>query len=130
MEINKDIIQNEIIRPTVTRRIGIAITDFFMFIFLFLYTFYRKKEVLNIPRFTSAEKKEFDQIEEVIEQIENKIKELKNLQQEYATDYQKLIEIDNQIKELEIELEHKLERWEYLNEINEQIIEYRNNKYK
>ena len=60
----------------------------------------------------------------------NKIKELKNLQQEYATDYQKLIEIDNQIKELEIELEHKLERWEYLNEINEQIIEYRNNKYK
>ena len=36
MEINKDIIQNEIIRPTVTRRIGIAITDFFMFIFLFL----------------------------------------------------------------------------------------------
>lgn len=89
-----------------------------------------KKEVLNIPRFTSAEKKEFDQIEEVIEQIENKIKELKNLQQEYATDYQKLIEIDNQIKELEIELEHKLERWEYLNEINEQIIEYRNNKYK
>ena len=89
-----------------------------------------KKEVLNIPRFTSAEKKEFDQIEEVIEQIENKIKELKNLQQEYATDYQKLIEIDNQIKELEIELERKLERWEYLNEINEQIIEYRNNKYK
>ena len=89
-----------------------------------------KKEVLNIPRFTSAEKKEFDQIEEVIEKIENKIKELKNLQQEYATDYQKLIEIDNQIKELEIELEHKLERWEYLNEINEQIIEYRNNKYK
>ena len=89
-----------------------------------------KKEVLNIPRFTSAEKKEFDQIEEVIEKIENKIKELKNLQQEYATDYQKLIEIDNQIKELEIELEHILERWEYLNEINEQIIEYRNNKYK
>lgn len=89
-----------------------------------------KKEVLNIPRFTSAEKKEFDQIEEVIEGIENQIKELKTLQQEYATDYQKLLELENQIKELEKELEHKLERWEYLNEINEQIIEYRNNKYK
>lgn len=89
-----------------------------------------KKEVLNIPRFTSAEKKEFDQIDEVIEGIENQIKELKTLQQEYATDYQKLLELENQIKELEKELEHKLERWEYLNEINEQIIEYRNNKYK
>ena len=89
-----------------------------------------KKEVLNIPRFTSAEKKEFDQIEEVIEGIENQIKELKTLQQEYATDYQKLLELENEIKELEKELEHKLERWEYLNEINEQIIEYRNNKYK
>ena len=45
-----------------------------------------KKEVLNIPRFTSAEKKEFDQIEEVIEQIENKIKELHPFHNEYYED--------------------------------------------
>lgn len=89
-----------------------------------------KKEVLNIPRFTSQEKKEFDSIEKVIEDIENKIKELKLLQQQYSTDYQKLIELDNQIQELEKLLDEKLIRWEYLNEINEQIIEYRNNKYK
>ena len=89
-----------------------------------------KKETLNIPRFTSQEKKEFDNIENVIENIENKIKILKDEQLIYSTDYQKLIEISNKIEELEIELLEKLERWEYLNNINEQIIEYRNNKYK
>ena len=89
-----------------------------------------KKEILNIPRFTSQEKKEFDNIENVIENIENKIKTLKDEQLIYSTDYQKLIEISNKIEELEIELLEKLERWEYLNNINEQIIEYRNNKYK
>ena len=89
-----------------------------------------KKETLNIPRFTSQEKKEFDNIENVIENIENKIKTLKDEQLIYSTDYQKLIEISNKIEELEIELLEKLERWEYLNNINEQIIEYRNNMYK
>ena len=89
-----------------------------------------KKEVLNIPRFTSQEKKEFDNIESVIEEIENKIKLLKEEQVIYSTDYQKLIEINDQIEELENLLLEKLERWEYLNNINEQIIEYRNNKYK
>ncbi|MBP3503540.1 MAG: ABC-F family ATP-binding cassette domain-containing protein [Bacilli bacterium] len=89
-----------------------------------------KKEVVNIPRFTSQEKKEFDNIENVIENIENKIKALKDEQLVYSTDYQKLMEISNKIEELELELLEKLERWEYLNKINEQIIEYRNNKYK
>ena len=89
-----------------------------------------KKEVVNIPRFTSQEKKEFDNIENVIETIENKIKALKDEQLVYSTDYQKLMEISNKIEELELELLEKLERWEYLNKINEQIIEYRNNKYK
>ena len=89
-----------------------------------------KKEVLNIPRFTSQEKKEFDNIESVIEEIENKIKLLKEEQIIYSTDYQKLIELNEQIEKLEILLLEKLERWEYLNNINEQIIEYKNNKYK
>ena len=89
-----------------------------------------KKEVVNIPRFTSSEKKEFDNIENVIEEIENKIKSLKEEQIIYSTDYQKLMEISDEIDELEITLMEKLERWEYLNNINLQIIEYRNNKYK
>ena len=36
MEIVKESINNEVVRPTVTRRIGIAITDFFLFFFAFL----------------------------------------------------------------------------------------------
>ncbi len=89
-----------------------------------------KKEVVNIPRFTSQEKKEFDNIERVIEEIENDIKKLKDEQVIYSTDYQKLIELSNMIEEKEILLLEKLERWEYLNNINDSIIEYRNNKYK
>lgn len=89
-----------------------------------------KKEVVNIPRFTSQEKKEFDNIENVIEEIENQIKQLKEEEIIYSTDYQKLMEIASNIEELELKLLEKLERWEYLNNINEQIIEYRNNKYK
>lgn len=89
-----------------------------------------KKEVINIPRFTSQEKKEFDNIENVIEDIENKIKCLKEEQTIYSTDYVKLMEIEKEIDELETLLLEKMERWEYLNNINEQIIKYRNNKYK
>lgn len=88
-----------------------------------------KKESINIPRFTSQEKKEFDNIDSIIEELENKIKKLKEEQLLYATDYQKLIEIDNQINVLDDKLLVAMERWEYLNNINEQIIEYRNNKY-
>ena len=89
-----------------------------------------KKETINIPRFTSQEKKEFDNIEKDIEEIENKIKILKEEQNTYSTDYQKLMELSQEIEKLESILLEKLERWEYLNNINEQIIEYRNNKYK
>ena len=89
-----------------------------------------KKEITNIPRFTSQEKKEFDNIDNVIEEIENKIKDLKQEQIVHSTDYQKLLELDEEIKKLEVQLEEKLERWEYLNNLNDQITEYRNNKFK
>ncbi len=89
-----------------------------------------KKEALNIPRFTSQEKKEFDNIENVIDDIESKIKSLKEEQTMYSTNYVKLMEIEKEIENLENLLLEKMERWEYLNNINEQIIEYRNNKYK
>ena len=58
---------------------------------------------------------------------------MKTLKQEqilYSTDYQKLLELDEEIKKQELLLEEKLERWEYLNNLNDQIIEYRNNKFK
>lgn len=36
MSINNDVIKNEIIRPTVMKRVGVAITDFFFLLLLFL----------------------------------------------------------------------------------------------
>lgn len=89
-----------------------------------------KQENKSIPRFTSSEKKEFDTIEKVIEDIEFQIEQLKQQQLIYATDYQKLLELSDEITKQETLLEEKYLRWEYLNNINEQIIEYRNNKYK
>lgn len=89
----------------------------------------KKVENTDIPRFTSKEKKEFDNILDVIESIENDIKLLKEEMGLYSTDYTKLLELDNKIKEKEKELEEKLERWEYLSELNEKIEEYKKNKY-
>ncbi len=90
-----------------------------------------KKEVkLDIPRFTSQEKKEYDNIEEVIEKLEEKIKNYQKEKLTITTDYQKLIEIDNKINELNKELDDKIERWEYLTSIAEKIKEYRENKFK
>mgnify|MGYP004512121285 FL=1 len=90
-----------------------------------------KKEVkLDIPRFTSQEKKEYDNIEEVIEKLEEKIKNYQKEKLTITTDYQKLIEIDNKINELNQELDDKIERWEYLTSIAEKIKEYRENKFK
>lgn len=90
-----------------------------------------KKEVkLDIPRFTSQEKKEYDNIEEVIEKLEEKINDCQKEKLTITTDYQKLIELDNKINELNKELDEKIERWEYLTSIAEKIKEYRENKFK
>ncbi len=89
----------------------------------------KEKNVVNIPRFTSSEKKEFDHIEEHIDEVETKIQKLKQEQEKYATDYQKLISLDEEINLLNQQLEKLYQRWEYLNQINEAIIQYRNNKY-
>ena len=40
------------------------------------------------------------------------------------------MELSEEIEKLETLLLEKLDRWEYLNNINEQITQYRNNKYK
>lgn len=92
-----------------------------------------KKEKKNIesdiPRFTSKEKREFDTIMDVIEAIEQDIKNIKLEMTLYSSSYTKLMELDEALKIKEKELEEKLERWEYLSELNERIEEYKKNKY-
>lgn len=89
-----------------------------------------KKEVLKeIPRFTSKEKKEFDNIEKDIETIENKIASLEEEMNNSSTDYVKLLELQEQINNQNILLEEKMERWEYLSNLNMQIENYRKEKF-
>ena len=83
----------------------------------------------NIPRFTSSEKKEFDTIEEKIFKLEEEIDLLRKETYLCGTDYQKLIELNNKIDEQNIKLNQMYERYEYLNNINEQIEQYKKEKY-
>lgn len=83
----------------------------------------------NIPRFTSSEKKEFDNIESKIFQKEEDLENLKNETYNCGTDYQKLMDINKKIEDLNKELEMLYNRYEYLNNINEEIEKYKREKY-
>lgn len=85
-----------------------------------------KKE---IPRFTSQEKKEYDHIEEVIDELEQKLVLLKEEINQTYTDYEKLMKLNSDVETLQKEIETKIKRWEYLEEINQKIILYKNQKY-
>ena len=83
----------------------------------------------NIPRFTSSEKKEFDNIESKIFQKEEDLENLKNETYNCGTYYQKLMDINKKIEDLNKELEILYNRYEYLNNINEEIEKYKREKY-
>ena len=72
-------------------------------------------------KFTYAQQKEFDTIEDDITALEEKIDEIKNLMLKNANDYVKLNELEQEKNRLNEELEYKLERWEYLTELYEKI---------
>ncbi len=72
----------------------------------------------NQAKLSYLEKKELAVIDDVIEEIENKIGETKNLMIEHSTDYEK-IKIYSEVADcLEKELEEKFQRWEYLSKKN------------
>ena len=79
----------------------------------------------SMPKFTSKEKKEFETIEQDIEKIENRIKEIEKESLECGSDYQKLMVLQEEKESLEQQLLEKLERWEYLNNLNDEINNYK-----
>lgn len=82
----------------------------------------------DIPKFTSQEKKEYDHIEEVIENLEI---ELNNLNEKISlvdTDYELLIKLNKEKEVVENKIEEKMKRWEYLEDINQKIILYKKSK--
>lgn len=84
----------------------------------------KKKEDNNKEKpikFTYKEQKEFDEIDAVIENLENKIKNVEEAMNKTNDDYLLLQELIKQKGDFDKELNEKIGRWTYLNELSEKI---------
>lgn len=72
-------------------------------------------------KFTYAEQKEYDSIEDDIEALELYLEDVEEKILQMATDFVKLNELMADKDKTERELEYKMERWEYLNDLAEKI---------
>ncbi|MDO4943088.1 MAG: ABC-F family ATP-binding cassette domain-containing protein [Lachnospiraceae bacterium] len=72
-------------------------------------------------KFTYAENKEYETIEDDIEHLEIHLEELENQMLKAAHDFVKLNELMADKEKTENDLEYKMERWEYLNDLAEKI---------
>lgn len=77
----------------------------------------RKKKL----KFTFAEQREFDTIDDVIAELEAALAKCKKEQETVCSDYLRLTELTEEQERIEAELEEKTERWVYLNELKEKI---------
>lgn len=84
-----------------------------------------KKEKVNVGapklKFTFKEQREYEQIDSVIEDLEEKIQSLEADMITHATNFAKLQELTEEKEKVEEELMFQMERWEYLNELAERI---------
>ena len=81
----------------------------------------RNREHEKKLKFTFAEQKEFETIDDDIEKLENRVSELDDEIAKNATSYSKLAELTKEKEDVERQLEEKMERWEYLNDLAEKI---------
>ena len=72
-------------------------------------------------KFTYKEQKEYEQIDSLIADLENKIDQTGTLINEAATNFTRLQELLSSKEQLEKQLEEAMERWVYLNELAESI---------
>ncbi len=72
-------------------------------------------------KFSFAEQREFDTIDEVIAGLEAQLEACRKEQEAACSDYVRLTELQEQQQKLEAELDEKTERWVYLNELKEKI---------
>lgn len=72
-------------------------------------------------KFSYNEAQEFEVIDSVISDLEERIEELEIQMNEAATDYSRLSELTQNMNKLKKELEEKMDRWVYLNELAEEI---------
>jgi len=72
-------------------------------------------------KFTYSEKREFEQIENVIEDLEKSLAKITEAMNNNWSDYTKIKELTDKYNVIQAELDKKMQRWVYLNEIAEQI---------
>jgi ATP-binding cassette subfamily F protein uup len=78
-------------------------------------------------KLTYNEQREFEQIDDVIAKLEQKITEVETQITVSASEYGKLNELLAKKEVLELEYEEKMERWVYLNDLQEQINNQKSN---
>lgn len=93
----------------------------------------RKKRSYREPgsqklRFTFAEQKEFETIDEDIEALEEKMKNIEVQIAQNATNFVKLNEWVQEKETVQNQLDEKMERWVYLNDLAERIEEQKKQK--
>lgn len=81
--------------------------------------YYKERE--NKLKFTYAEQKEYDTIDDDIASLESKIEKLDGEIAGAATQYSRLNELMQEKADVEAQLEHKMDRWVYLNDLAEKI---------
>lgn len=72
-------------------------------------------------KFTFKEQKEFDEIDDVIEQKETELIDVNKKINAGSSDFEYLEKLVNQQKGIKVETEHLMKRWTYLNELVEKI---------
>lgn len=82
------------------------------------------------PHFTFSEQKEYEAIEQDINDLEEKNNILDNEMEKNSADYGKLAELSKQKEEISNQLDLKMERWEFLSVKAQQIADYNENKNK
>lgn len=80
-------------------------------------------------KFSFKEQKEYEEIDEVIADLEAKLEETEEGINKSASDYTRLQELLVQKEQLEKQLEEKMDRWVYLNDLAEKIEEAKKNKF-
>ncbi|AKA69656.1 ABC-F family ATP-binding cassette domain-containing protein [Clostridium scatologenes] len=80
------------------------------------------KENKNKPlKFSYKEQKEFDEIDDIIAEVENKIQVVDSNINSAGSDYELLQKLFEEKKDLQEKLDYLLDRWTYLNELEEKI---------
>ena len=72
-------------------------------------------------KFSFKEQREFETIDAVLAELEEKLAACRRAQEACGSDYVRLQELTDEQERLSAELDEKTERWVYLNDLKEKI---------